>query len=109
MSIVLQGISWGKSLPPVLLLHGDSDTCAPIDNAEKFAKALEQEGAQVELKTYKGQTHTSPLIENPMRGGRDLLLDDILAAVTEQQGISTRQLPLCPDLLIRAAAMICPF
>ncbi len=105
----MQGISWGKHLPPILLLHGDSDTCAPIDNAQKFAKALEEEGARVELKTYKAQTHTSPLIENPMRGGRDLLLDDILAAVTEQKGISTRQPPLCPDLLIRAAAVICPF
>lgn len=105
----MQDISWGADLPPILLLHGDSDTCAPIDNAVKFYKALKLEGAKVELKTYKGQTHTSPLIENPMRGGRDLLLDDILAAVTKQEGIATKQMPLCPELLINAAACVCPF
>jgi len=66
-------VSWGKKLPPILLLHGDADQCAPIDNAERFAEALREGGAAVELKTYEGQTHTSPLIENPMRGGRDLL------------------------------------
>ena len=66
-------MSWGKKLPPILLLHGNADKCAPIDNAERFAAALREGGAAVELKTYEGQTHTSPLIENPMRGGRDLL------------------------------------
>jgi len=96
-------------LPPMLLLHGNADRCAPIDNAERFATALQEGGASVELRTYKGQTHTSPLIENPMRGGRDLLQDDILAAVTDQAEVYTHQLPLCPELLIRAAAYVCPF
>ena len=68
-----QNVSWGKKLPPILLLHGNADKCAPIGNAERFAAALREGGAAVELKTYEGQTHTSPLIENPMRGGRDLL------------------------------------
>jgi prenylcysteine alpha-carboxyl methylesterase len=102
-------VSWGKKLPPILLLHGNADVCAPIDNAERFADALQEGGAAVQLKTYNGQTHTSPLIENPMRGGRDLLQDDILAAVTDQAEVFTNQMPLCPELLIRAAAFVCPF
>ena len=107
--VALQGISWGNKLPPVLLLHGDSDKCAPISNAVQFAEALREAGAKVELKTYPGQTHTSPLIENPMRGGRDVLQDNILAAVTEQPEVYTRQMPLCPAVLIRLAAFVCPF
>lgn len=43
----MQGVEWGKSLPPVLLLHGTADTCALVSNATQFSKALEEAGAQV--------------------------------------------------------------
>lgn len=68
---------------------------------------------QVELKYYDGETHTSPLIENPMRGGHDMLVNDILAAVgglrVTNGTQSPYQTPLCPALLINAAARVCPF
>ena len=64
---------------------------------------------QVVVKLYSGETHTSPLIENPMRGGTDTLTDDILALVTNQPGLKTRQFPLCPAALIGMAAVVCPF
>ena len=63
---------------------------------------------QVQVKLYKGETHTSPLIENPMRG-IDHLTDDILRIVTEQPSAVSRQLPLCPGFLISLAALVCPF
>ncbi len=62
----------------------------------------------MELKLYEGQTHTSPLIENPMRGGRDKLMDDILSFV-QRRDIETRNRMLCPSLLIDLAARVCPF
>lgn len=105
----VQGLDWGAQLPRILLLHGDKDFCAPIHNAEQYLEALQEAGANAELKTYRGQTHTSPLIENPLRGGQDRLSDDILAAVTEQEDVVTHQMPLCPGFLIKAAALICPF
>lgn len=40
-------MEWGKSLPPVLLLHGTADTCALVSNATQFSRALEEAGAQV--------------------------------------------------------------
>lgn len=64
---------------------------------------------QVSVRLYDGETHTSPLIENPMRGGTDELTDDILALVTQQPGLKTRQFPLCPAFLISLAAIVCPF
>ena len=33
------------------------------------------------LKLYKGKTHTQPIVEDPMRGGRDVLMDDVLSMV----------------------------
>ena len=65
--------------------------------------------AQVDLKYYEGETHTSPLIENPMRGGHDKLVDDILGCVFGHDNLSPWQMPLCPGFLIDAAAWICPF
>jgi len=35
--------------------------------------------------------------------------DDILAAVTDQAEVYTKQMPLCPEVLIRVAALVCPF
>ncbi|KAK9817469.1 hypothetical protein WJX74_008566 [Apatococcus lobatus] len=104
----VMGSTYGEQLPPMLLLHGNQDVCAPVSNATQFAEALEGAGAEVKLKLYDGQTHTSPLIENPMRGGQDQLMDDILSFV-QNRPVSTRQIPLCPGFLISAAAMICPF
>lgn len=66
----------------------------------------------MELKQYEGETHTSPLIENPMRGGHDVLVDDILSVVSggpHGSGGSPHQSPLCPGFLIDAAARVCPF
>ena len=38
-------------------------------------------GARARLKLYVGKTHTQPIVEDPMRGGRDELMDDLLAMV----------------------------
>ncbi|KAK9820850.1 hypothetical protein WJX81_002179 [Elliptochloris bilobata] len=105
----IKGVKWGGRLPRVVLLHGTADRCALVGNAEQFAEALRDAGAQVEVVLYEGETHTSPLIENPMRGGRDRLTDDVLARVLERPGMESRQAPMCPGLLIRAAAAVCPF
>ena len=43
--------------------------------------AAQEAGARVALKLYKGKTHTQPIVEDPMRGGRDVLMDDVLSMV----------------------------
>lgn len=80
--------------------------CASFDHLLHVRLAV---CTQVELKSYEGETHTSPLIENPMRGGHDQLVDDILAAVGGPEKGSPTQSPLCPAFLINAAARVCPF
>ncbi len=63
---------------------------------------------QSTLKIYEGETHTSPLVENPMRGGTDKLVDDILSMVKGEETI-TVQYSLCPGFLVTLAAWVCPF
>ena len=63
---------------------------------------------QSTLKIYEGETHTSPLVENPMRGGTDKLMDDILSMVKGEEVI-TVQYSLCPGFLVTLAAWVCPF
>jgi len=74
---------WPSRLPPTALLHGTADACAPASDAARFVEAARAAGAQeVSLRLYDGETHTSPLIENPMRGrGRDALGADLAELV----------------------------
>lgn len=44
---VVHGARYAHLMPPVLLLHGTRDTCAPLHNATQFAKALQGAGIQV--------------------------------------------------------------
>lgn len=97
-----------NELPPVTLLHGSEDRCVPVKYAEQFRDALSSIGAEVQLKAYQGETHTSPLIENPLRGGRDQLEEDVLAVVMGRQ-VNESHRPMCPSFLIRMAATVNPF
>lgn len=74
---------WPSRMPPTALLHGTADACAPASDAARFVEAARAAGAkEVSLRLYDGETHTSPLIENPMRGwGRDALGADLAALV----------------------------
>ena len=74
---------WPARLPPTVLLHGTADACAPASDAARFVEAARSAGAkEASLRLYDGETHTSPLIENPMRGwGRDALGADLAALV----------------------------
>ena len=49
-----------------------------------------------EVKLYPGKTHTQPLIEDPMSGGRDVLTDEILSVVR------TRPAPVSRSRLLGA-------
>ena len=102
---------WPSRLPRCLLLHGTADACAPAGDAARFVEAALAAGApSATLRLYDGDTHTSPLIENPMRGGRaDALAADVCAAVGVDTGAAGAEPGLCPGALIWAAARVCPF
>ena len=56
-----------------------------------------------ELKLYVGKTHTQPLIEDPMSGGRDVLTDEILTVVRAGPSLLARcRDAQCMTLSLRA-------
>ena len=59
--MLVQGVKWGQSLPPVLLLHGTADTCALVSNAAQFSHALEEAGAEVGYQLCMPCSGTDPL------------------------------------------------
>ena len=84
--------------PPVLLCHGSADTSAPPSESAKFAKALRAAGVEsVGEKYYPGKTHTDPFVTDPILGGHDALLEDIVAFV--RKGETALKLPALPRLL----------
>ena len=67
-----------------------------------------------------GKTHTSFLLEDPMKGGTDLLCDLVMGVVNGKDagagvgvGVGGQHAPsypsLCPDVLCRLASWVCPF
>lgn len=95
-------------LPRMTLLHGTADKSVPIDNAEAYVSALITAGVRCTLKAYVGKTHTQPIIEDPMRGGRDELMDEVLSLIQGEKCVNV-QFPMLPSLLIDTATLVCPF
>jgi len=50
-----------RDLPPILILHGDEDRTVPVEIALDFHAALQEAGAQSELKIYPGRGHSEIL------------------------------------------------
>jgi len=66
-------------LPPVTLCHGECDASSPASQSARFAAALRAAGAPaVSERYYPGKSHTDPFLEDPILGGQDALLEDIL-------------------------------
>src|SRR3546814_10513723 len=45
-------------MPPTLVLHGDRDRTVPLARARELVRLLEQNGAEHEVKIYRGEGHT---------------------------------------------------
>ncbi|KXZ54252.1 hypothetical protein GPECTOR_5g342 [Gonium pectorale] len=109
--------SAAAELPEVLLIHGTSDKTVPHEGSMKLVQALKDAGVpeqRCRCLLVPGKTHTAFLIEDPMRGGRDLLMDTVLGAV--RGGAAAGEDPerhvydtLCPGLLCDLAGWVCPF
>lgn len=96
-------------IPPVLLMHGTADKTVPMEIAVEYVTALKESGVpSAKLKLYRDKTHTQPIVEDPMRGGQDELMDDVLSLVTGKEERHS-QFPMVPSILIDLASWVCPF
>ncbi|CAD7705335.1 unnamed protein product [Ostreobium quekettii] len=102
------GLRLRGELPEVLLLHGKADKSVPCMSSSTFCEALNSGGVKCECRLYEGKSHTDPLVDDALRGGRDALMEDIVEMVLKRK-IQKWQAPLLPGFLVTAASFVCPF
>jgi prenylcysteine alpha-carboxyl methylesterase len=104
-------------LPPISLFHGTADYSILYDASVAFGNTLQSVGAKVTTTLYARKTHTDLFLQDPMRGGADELLADILAVVHEGDEeakaedimlMKTRR-RLVPEFLLQLAHTVSPF
>ncbi|XP_048546943.1 probable isoprenylcysteine alpha-carbonyl methylesterase ICMEL1 isoform X3 [Triticum urartu] len=103
-------------LPRIILFHGTSDCSMPSAESEAFLDALQQRGAKADLFLYEGKTHTDLFLQDPLRGGRDKMLEEIVAVIqNDDPGASAQHLAvpiarrLVPEFMLRLAGRVSPF
>jgi len=104
-------------LPSTYLFHGADDMSCPVSNTKTFSLALANYGVKTYIRIYPNQTHTSPIIENPI-SGKDPLCQDILQIIYPQQSLNdivqdieetmTGGLRI-PQWVLDLATFVCPF
>ncbi|CAN6215686.1 unnamed protein product [Urochloa humidicola] len=103
-------------LPHIILFHGTSDHSIPAAESQAFVDALQQHGAKADLFLYEGKTHTDLFLQDPLRGGRDQMLEEI-ASVIHSQDLDTSAdrlaVPvarrLVPEFMLKLAGRVSPF
>ncbi|XP_062180508.1 probable isoprenylcysteine alpha-carbonyl methylesterase ICME [Phragmites australis] len=103
-------------LPQIVLLHGTEDYSIPSSASETFADILKQAGGKVKLHLYEGKTHTDVFLQDPLRGGRDQLLEDVIAVIHADDANAREKDALAPtperlvcEWQIKLARQISPF
>jgi len=103
-------------LPPIFLLHGTGDYSIPSEASTNFAGVLRSMGVQAEVRLYEGKTHTDLFLQDPLRGGKDKLLQDILSVIhagdplaQADDAAAPPRRRLVPEILLKLARKVSPF
>jgi prenylcysteine alpha-carboxyl methylesterase len=103
-------------LPPITLFHGTADYSIPYEASVTFGEALQSVGAKVTTVLYPDKTHTDLFLQDPMRGGEDKLLADILSIVhaddeesKAEDATAMMRRRLVPEILLQLARKVSPF
>ncbi|CAN6976012.1 hypothetical protein IGI04_036933 [Brassica rapa subsp. trilocularis] len=100
-------------LPPIILFHGTADYSIPSDASKCFAETLQRLGGKAEVILYEGKTHTDLFLQDPMRGGKDEMFEDIVSVVMgdnqEVIGKSVDRRRLVPEFMLKLAHWVSPF
>ncbi|KZV29349.1 hypothetical protein F511_18500 [Dorcoceras hygrometricum] len=103
-------------LPPMILFHGTRDYSIPSDSSKSFVETLQSLGVHSQLILYEGKTHTDLFLQDPMRGGRDDMFEDLVdtihagdsEALAKYAAFPPRK-RLVPEFMLRLARSVSPF
>ncbi|GAB2297088.1 Probable isoprenylcysteine alpha-carbonyl methylesterase icmel1 [Dionaea muscipula] len=103
-------------LPPVVLFHGIADYSIPSDSSKSFAETLNRLGAKAEVMLYEGKTHTDLFIQDPMRGGRDEMFEDLIRIIhaddeeaLAKDVVAPPRRRMVPEFMLQWARSVSPF
>lgn len=68
-------------LPQIVLFHGTGDYSIPSSASETYVDVLKKAGAKAKLQLYRGKTHTDVFVQDPLRGGKDPLVEDVVSII----------------------------
>ncbi|XP_029121510.1 isoprenylcysteine alpha-carbonyl methylesterase ICME isoform X3 [Elaeis guineensis] len=87
-----------------------------LSGGKDFVDALQTVGAKAKLVLYEGKTHTDLFIQDPLRGGRDQLLEDLVAVIhasdasaLAKDAVAPRAGQLVFEWQLKMARQISPF
>ncbi|KAJ9708068.1 hypothetical protein PVL29_000229 [Vitis rotundifolia] len=103
-------------LPPIILFHGTADYSIPADASKSFAETLQRVGVKAESIMYEGRTHTDVFLQDPMRGGRDDMFEDLVAMIhandpeaLAKDAVAPPRKRLVPEFMLKLARAVSPF
>ena len=83
-----------------------------------FVDTLKSRGAEAKFILYEGKSHTDLFLQDPMRGGRDAVLEDICSIMRKTShndgnngNYDPRRLQrrMVPEILLKLAHKVSPF
>lgn len=103
-------------LPPIILFHGSADYSIPSDASKSFAETLQALGVKAESVLYEGKTHTDIFLQDPMRGGKDEMFEDIVTRIHADDPealakdlVAPPRRRLVPEFMLKLARAVSPF
>ncbi|KAE8800962.1 putative isoprenylcysteine alpha-carbonyl methylesterase ICME [Hordeum vulgare] len=78
-------------LPEIVLFHGTGDYSIPSSASENFADVLKKVGAKTKVQLYKGKTHTDVFVQDPLRGGKDPLVEDVVSIIHADDAVARQK------------------
>ncbi|CAL5399521.1 unnamed protein product [Camellia sinensis] len=107
----------GKSIHYLLLIFFFSNNYINFSVCSKnFAGTLQRVGGKAESILYDGRTHTDIFVQDPMRGGKDQMFEDIVArihagdsAALAKDAVAPPRKQLVPEFMLKLANSVSPF
>ncbi|KAF3974757.1 hypothetical protein CMV_001936 [Castanea mollissima] len=103
-------------LPPIILFHGTADYSIPSDASKSFTETLQRVGVKAESILFEGKTHTDLFLQDPMRGGRDEMFEDLVGIIhagdadaIAKDAVAPPRRRLVPEFMLQLARRVSPF